>query len=41
MDTATSHGILRAVSFLVLALMLVGIAYAAYIAATYWTGIGV
>jgi len=34
------HG-LKAFSHVVLALMLIGIVYASYIAVTYWTGISV
>jgi hypothetical protein len=35
------HGSLKAFSFVVLALMVVGVVYASYIGITYWTGIGV
>ena len=35
------HGALKAFSYVVLLLMAVGIAYASYIAVSYWTGISV
>jgi hypothetical protein len=41
MRRAIVYGSLRAFSYLVLGLMAVGIAYASYIAVTYWTGISV
>jgi len=36
-----AHHSLKVFSYVVLALMVVGIAYAAYISVTYWTGISV
>lgn len=41
MDTASLHGMLRLFSHVVLALMAVAIAYGAWIALRYWSGIGV
>lgn len=41
MDVKLAHGVLRAVHYLVLLLMLAAIAYAAWISIEYWSGIGV
>jgi hypothetical protein len=41
MTSSGSHSVFKVVSVVVIAAMLVAIAYAAYIAVTYWGGIGV
>lgn len=41
MNMQTTHNLLRAVSLIVLILMLLAIVYSAWISLTYWSGIGV
>lgn len=41
MQESAAHGALKAVSYVVMALMVVAVIYAAYISVTHWHGIGV
>lgn len=41
MEHSAPHGLLKTVSYIVLLLMVIALAYSAYISVSHWDGIGV